>query len=199
VICEFMIHAMDPSVGKICIYAPYSINLGILSETFFFLFYVVRVHVILKDTVFELSKTILLIMGILPAVTLSASVLGYFGYAQSHNCELTLTTFMVLGVLLVGHLFWHVALFMFFVFQLRRATSNPNMSSIQLDLKNYLERLFRLFLMAEVCAFVAYGIVIAPESIHLVGLAIAIDTSANCTMVLLSFRFGKSAFPCFKK
>jgi len=198
-ICEFMIHLMDSSIDKICIYAPYSFHGVIVTESLFFLFYVVRIHVILKNSVFELSTTTLLIMGILPVVTLTASILGYLGYVQSHNCEFILTTLIVLGVCLFVHLFWNVALFIFFVFQLRRATSNANMSSIQWDLKNYLKRLFRLFLMSETFAFIVYGIFITPGLIHLIGPVSAITLCVNCTMVLLSFGFGKSVFPCFKK
>jgi len=199
IICENLIHVMNPSIGELCTYAPYSFIVVMVIENLFFLFYVVRIHVILKNSVFELSKPILLIVGILPVVTLTASILAYLGYVESHNCEFNLTTSVTLGVCIFVHLFWNVGLFIFFVFQLRRATSNANMSSIQWVLKNYLKRLFRLFLAAEAYSFIAYGLFLTPGSRELICTSIAINLCVNCTVVLLSFGFGKSVFPCFKK
>jgi len=198
-LCESMIHVTLPNASKICFYAPYSFYTALLTESLFYFFYVIRMHVILKNSVFELSKTTQLVMGIAPIVMLPGSFLSYLVYTQSHDCKLDKTAFSLLGMTIVIHSFWNVTLFFFFIFQLRR-TTNGNMvsQSIQKILKNYVKRLFRLFLLSEAFAFVGYGVFIIPHLFQLNGPVVAIDISVNCTVVLLSFQFGKSVFSCCK-
>jgi len=198
--CEFMAHVMNPYLGKICLYAPYAFYSGVFTESLFYLFYAVRIHVILKNSIFQLPNGVVAGIGITSAVLLSGFFTSYLSYTQRHQCQFDLTAIVLLGITIVVHVTLNVVLFIFFMFQLRRATCNANLSSqeFQKELKIYLGRLFRLFLVAEAAALVLYGTCFIPHYFELTGPAVAIDMSVNCTIVMLSFGFAKSAFPWCK-
>jgi len=161
------------------------------------MFYVTRFHLIFQDTVFEMSKCSQMILAIMPMVTYLIFNVVYMAYMLSHDCPLTgvnLSLLITFSVIL--ELFWDAILFVLFWWKLGQiATMACSLANkFTEELREYLKKLFRLFVVAQIATFLVYTPVIIPAAIPFLRMLMGVKVCVIATTMVLSFNFSKPVY-----
>ncbi|ETO24445.1 hypothetical protein RFI_12712 [Reticulomyxa filosa] len=176
--CERLVYALADVPGRVCSQMLYVSYLRILIEGFFFAFYVVRATVLLQKTTLAISKMCQFFLGIVPVFTFGALITALHLYLHFTDCDVSQYISRVLALsLVVCHFFWDVSLFVFLAYYLHKIINKKELSTeiYQNDLKGYMKKLLRLFIIAELSSFAVYICFLTPAWLDLAWSIIPID------------------------
>ncbi|ETO10600.1 hypothetical protein RFI_26775 [Reticulomyxa filosa] len=120
-LCERLVFALSNISGHICMIAPFTVYVRVITDGLFFSFYLVRVTVLLQRSAFEVSKWCQYFLWIAPIITYGTAVIALGLYSQLNHCiesELKTIAFILLAI--ACHFFWDISLFFFLVYCLHK-------------------------------------------------------------------------------
>ncbi|ETO06467.1 hypothetical protein RFI_30924, partial [Reticulomyxa filosa] len=204
-ICERFAYAAPSVSASACNETLYVFYVRVVTDSLFFLFYVIRVLIILRGSVFELPKWRQWFFMTAPSVTFGTLFVSSQIRAESRNCHSDPQEVWYLTALICCQFFWNVVLFVFLRTKFTVSLSKKKKKKVANDklisdkscrkgLKEYLKRLLRLFLITELFDFVTYTCILVTSLHEMVWSVMAIELCLNCTSMVLSFAFAKSIF-----
>ncbi|ETN97506.1 hypothetical protein RFI_40023 [Reticulomyxa filosa] len=199
-VCEPLTYALVDSPGEACARGLYVVYLRVFMEGLFYSFYVMRTIVLLQGSVFEISKRKQYFFGIAPIITFCIVLFAHNLRLQLSGCDSTsMDELLVDAVAISAQIFWNITLFLFLVYHVHKVANMKLMENnqCQKNLKSYLQKLLRLFLIAEAAETVFYVVVFVPSWSDALWPAANFDLCVNSSTMILSFAFAKSFFDTF--
>ncbi|ETO22121.1 hypothetical protein RFI_15083 [Reticulomyxa filosa] len=190
-VVEPLIYGLVDSPGQACPHALHIVYLRTFTEGMFYSFYLIRAVVILQGSAFAVSKCLQYFLVIAPVVTFGCIFFVHNLREQFNNCNETgINAFLIILSLIIAQIFWNITLFAFLVANLASMVDDQ----CQKDLKEYLKKLLRLFLVSQCSALVLYVVLSVPSWSEALWTVVDIDLCVNCSTMLLSFAFAKPFF-----
>ncbi|ETO00175.1 hypothetical protein RFI_37272, partial [Reticulomyxa filosa] len=194
---EHLIYAIVESIGKACVHAVYVVYFRVFTEGLLYSFYFMRATILLQGTAFEISKCQQYFFGITPTVTYGITLFSYNLRVQISHCNetnpITLVLFFSVGLV---NIFWNVVLFIFLIYHVYKIANQKAMVNYQTqtDLKDYLKKLLRLYLVTALSTVALYAAIFTFSWSDAIWPLAVIDICVNCSAILLSFGFAKPVF-----
>jgi len=148
----------------------------------------------LQGTIFAIPNCLKGFLVISAIVTIWGTYTFYLALIQAKHCS---TKYNTAGIYAFAFCegFWNISLFFVFIFKLCQMLKVKQLENdLNKDLKNYLKKLFRLFLVTEITNFLVYVILLISRTNQFGRIALGIDLCFTGTAMLLSLKFTQ---PCY--